>query len=146
MSLLVFPWDDIGYPTEMDVIEHAHVTTHPYSGGYSSSRPDGTKIQKSITMRWNAMTSAEWLELVEFWRSVGGPANAFYYEFIEIYGSPGYGGYGGLEPLDGFDADQDAGYGDGPIFTVRFVEANLPQRYRSGFNIWSVEATVREVA
>lgn len=146
MTLLVFPWDDIGKPSELEVIEHSNIVSHKYSGGYSSTRPDGTRIQKSIYVKWPAMTPAEWLAFIEFWRSVGGAANAFNFEFIELYGSPGYGGYGGIEPYDGFDADLDTGYGDGPILTVRFTNPDQPQRHRTGFNLWEVETTVREVA
>ena len=105
-------------------------------------------MQKAFGMVWHVMTAPEWLALVEFWRSVYGSADAFYWEFpVELYGSPGYGGYGGLEPDDGFDADQDVGYGAGPIFTVKFVGNELPQKYRTTVpGRWRVETTIREVA
>lgn len=147
MTLMTWPWDDIGYPGEMDVTDICHTIEHTYSG-YSASRPGSTKMQKAFSMVWPIMNTDQWLALIEFWRSVYGSANAFYWEFpVTLYGSPGYGGYGGLEPPDGFDADIDVGYGSGPIFTVKFVGNELPQRYRGNSpGYWKVEATVREVA
>lgn len=147
MALLTWSWDDIGYPDELDPTDICHTIEHPYVG-YSASRPGSTKMQKAFAMVWYRMQSDKWLALIEFWRSVHGSANAFYWEFpLELYGSPGYGGYGGLEPDDGFDADQDTGYGSGPIFTTRFVGNELPQRFRAGGpGRWRVEATLREVA
>jgi hypothetical protein len=148
MALSTFPWDEVGEANEMEIEEISHVIDHPYGGGYSASRPAATKMQKAILTKWEAMTTAQWLALVGFWRSVYGPANAFYLHFpFELYGSPGYGGYGGLEPDDGFDADQDVGFGSGPVFTVKFVGNRLPQKYRTRFpGRWQVEATFREVA
>lgn len=147
MTLSTFPWDDIGYPQDLEVTDFCHTIEHDYDG-YSASRPGASKMQKAFKMTWDGMTGAQWIALVEHWRSVFGSANAFYYQFpIELYGSPGYGGYGGLEPPDGFDADADVGYGTGPIFTVKYVGKQLPQKYKTGTpGRWHVEATVREVA
>ena len=94
------------------------------------------------------MTAAKWLNLVEFWRSVYGSANAFYFEFpMELYGSPSYGGLNIGEPDDGFDTDEEVYYGCGAVFTVRFSEDNLPQRYNSLFpGLWAVRVPITEVA
>lgn len=147
MALLTFPWDDVGMANIMEITESCSTVTHSYSG-YSATRSMSQKMQKIFTITWVAMTSVQWLKFIEFWRSVYGNANAFYWEFpYELYGSPGYGGYGGLEPGDGFDADDFVGAGDGPIMTVRFVGSDLPQkRLRNMPGYWEVKATFREVA
>lgn len=146
MSLLTFPWDDVGDGSGMQIVEICHTISHAYTG-YSATRVASTKMQKAFTINWTARTPAQWLAFVEFWRSVYGNAHAFYWEFpAELYGSPGYGGYGGLEPDDGFDADDFVGAGDGPIFTVRFDQPELPQKYLTGFNRWDWDATFREVS
>ena len=147
MALLTFPWDDVGMANEMEVTEYCHTLRHSYSGGYAATAPDGTRIQKLFSITWLFMTPAQWLALVEFWRSVGGSSNAFYIEFpVELYGSPGYGGYGSIEPDDGFDADLDTGFGGGPAFTVRFNEDSMSQKYTKGFQRWSVQVSFMEVA
>lgn len=146
MALLSFPWDLIGYPTDLEITDICNSISHPYNG-YSASRATSGKIQKLFAHTW-IVTTDQWIAFVEFWRSVYGNVNAFYYQFpVELYGSPGYGGYGGTEPPDGFDADQPVGYGEGPILTVRFAEKQLPQKYRTNFpGTWSVQASMREVA
>lgn len=143
--MLVFPWDDIGYPTVLNPSDVGHKIEHPYAG-YYAVRPGAAKIQKAFEMAWEKRTTAQWLAFVEFWRSVF--ADAFYFEFpAALYGSPGYGGYGGVEPPDGFDADYDTGFGGGPSFIAVFVGDTLPQEWQSGGpGRWGWRATVREFA
>lgn len=147
MTLPTWSWDDIGYPDDLKVTEICSEVSHPYSG-YVATRPDGNRIQKAFHLMWERMPSDRWLNLVEFWRLVKQSSGIFYWEFpLQLYGSPGYGGYGGLEPDDGFDADIDAGFGAGPTFTTLFVGAELPQHFRQGGpGRWHVEATLREFA
>jgi hypothetical protein len=148
MALSTWNWDDFGRPISMDPTDICHTISHQYGGGYDASRPAATKMQKAFAFGWNNMSTAQWLAFVEFWRSVRGNANAFYWPFpIELYGAPGYGGYGGLEPSDGFDADIEVGYGEGPIFTTKFISPELPQKWKSRtYNRWIVSTAVREVA
>lgn len=145
---LTWNWDDVGRFADINPTDICHTIEHPYGGGYCASRPENSKMQKEFEISMLAMTSAEWLNLVEFWRSVKGNGDAFYFQFpIEIYGSPGYGGYGGLEPSDGFDADQAVGYGEGPILTVRFVGNKLHQKQHSEIPFhWQANFILREVA
>jgi len=123
-------------------------------------------MQKKFKITWETMSPSEWLNLVEFWRSVHGDVDAFYWEFpIELFGSAGwdgfnpivfgqaefgeatFGNYGIYEPEDGFDADDTgSGYGDGPVFLAWFDEPNLPQRYLTGYKRWRVQTTIAEVA
>ncbi len=147
MALLMWNWDDFSYYYQIDIDEICHTIEHPYGGGYAASRPEASKMQKCFYVDMLAMNPAQWLNFVVFWRAVHGNADAWYFQIpYEIYGSPGYGGYGGLEPADGFDADQAVGYGEGPIFTCQFVGKKLPQKYRSDRpNHWRVTATIREV-
>lgn len=163
---LSWNWDDYGYYAELSIEEICHTIEHPYGGGYDASRPEASKMQKEFHVDFTAMTSQQWINLIEFWRSVHGNADAFYFQFpTELYGSPGfggfpftfgsillsgssgYGGYGGMEPPDGFDADQESGYGEGPIFTVKFVGNRLPQNYKSDLpGYWAANVILREVA
>ena len=140
-------WDDIGYPQEIQIEEICHTISHPYGGGYAASRPASQKMQKLFTMIWPALPAANWLNLIEFWRSVYGSANAFFFEFpVALYGSPSYGGYNIGDPADGFDTDSPVYYGCGPVFTVRFAEDRLPQKvnaYHPGK--WAVQAKILEV-
>lgn len=166
MALLSWNWDDFGYDYQIDIDEICHTIEHPYGGGYAATRPEASKMQKAFMIDMLVMSSQQWINFVEFWRAVHGSADAFYFQFpSELYGSPGfggfpftfgsillsgssgYGGYGGMEPPDGFDADQESGYGEGPILTCKFVGNRLPQKYRSDMpNHWRVTAVVREVA
>lgn len=146
--MYTWSWDDIGYPQELEVEEISHVITHGYGGGYSATRPAAKKMQKLFRPYWPAMTSAQWLNLVEFWRSVYGGADAFYWEFPEsLYGVPGYGGENIGEPADGFDTDVIVGYGEPAIFTVRFAEDRLLQTASAKRpDHWSVRVAIVEVA
>lgn len=143
-----FSWDDAGMANDIEVEDICHTVKHQYGGGYNASRAGATKMQKRFKVTWEFMTGAQWLYLVEFWRNQFGSANAFYWEFPNgVYGSPGYGGYGGLEPDDGFDADIDTGFGGGPAFTVKFEENSLVQKYIPGTaNRWRVQVSLLEVA
>lgn len=144
---LTWNWADVGLSAEIKVTEICHTIEHQYGGGYCASRPEADKMQKEFDINMLVMTTAQWLALVEFWRSVHGNADAFYFQFpIELYGSPGYGGYGGLEPADGFDADAAVGYGEGPIFLARFVDRQMPQSHLLSFNKWTAQFKIREVA
>lgn len=149
MALDYFPWDEVGDGSQMEVVDTAHERV-------------GGKIQLNLKISWRAMPPSQWLALREFWRSCGGGVDnpdafgggyvatrvkAFYFEFpVTLYGSPGYGGYGGLEPADGFDADAAAGYGSGPVFTMFFLGRTLKQSYLTGYNRWQVTVNLREVA
>lgn len=141
-------WTDINYPFEIQIEEVAHVLFHGYSGGYSATRPAAQKMQKVFKLYWQAMTKASWLNLVEFWRSVYGGANAFYFEFPEsLYGVASYGGENIGDPDDGFDTDLIVGYGEPAIFTCRFADERLIQKINARFpNHLNVRATIVEVA
>jgi len=147
MSLLSWDWDDIGYPQEIDITEVCHTLRHEYGGGYAATRPASQKMQKMFNLIYPGMDSANWLNLVEFWRSVYGSANAFYFEFpLGLYGTPAWGGETIGDPADGFDTDQDVGFGSGAIFTVRFAEDTLPQKYNSFHpGLWAVSFSLLEV-
>ena len=140
-------WDDIGYPQEIQIEEICHTISHAYGGGYAASRPASQKMQKLFTLTWPAMTAAQCLNLIEFWRSVYGSADAFFWEFpVSLYGAPAYGGLNIGDPADGFDTDQEVGYGDPAWFTVRFAEDRLPQKVNAHFpGKWAVQAKILEV-
>lgn len=164
MALLTFPWDDIGQPSSMSIDDICHTRSDPFGGGYSASITQGGRMQKIFRIVWPSMEPAEWIELLSFWRSVHGNADAFYFQIpTTIFGSPGWGGFnqaifgeavfgeatftsaGSFDPDDGFDADQEVGFGDGPIHTCKFVDQSLPQQYLTGFSRWRVETSIREV-
>jgi hypothetical protein len=143
----VFPWDSIELPNGMEITEFSHTVKHNYQG-YSVSRATTTKVQKQFTLTWNAIDSASWLKVVEFWRLVHGNADAFYFQFpVGIYGVSGYGGEATTDDLPyGFESEYDFGYGSGAVFLVTFVEDNLKQKWvPSGVNRWKMQITVREV-
>ena len=144
---LQWDWDDIEYPREIEITEICHTISHKYGGGYAASRPASQKMQKHFKLVFPAISSTSWLNLIEFWRSVYGSANAFFWEFpVALYGSPAYGGYFIGDPPDGFDTDQEVYYGCGPVFTVRFAEDRLPQRvhaYHPGK--WNITVPLLEV-
>ena len=146
MTIKTFPHDDIGNPSYVYPTDICHSHSDDFGGGYQASRLESGKMQKLFDVVWPQMSSAQWLALVVFWRSVGN-AKAFYWQFpVGIYGSPGFGGYGGLEPEDGFDADQPVGAGEGPIFTAKFVDPKLPQRFETGMQYFYVKTQIREIA
>lgn len=140
-------WDDIGYPNSLDVRDICHTIRHGYGGGYAASRPAAQKMQKYFVLTYTTMPSANWLNLIEFWRSVYGSANAFYFEFpVSLYGSPSYGGLNIGDPADGFDTDQEVYYGCGPVFTVRFAENELLQKADARYpGRWQVVVPMFEV-
>jgi hypothetical protein len=141
-------WDDINKPFEIQIEEVAHVLSHGYGGGYSATRPAAQKMQKVFKLYWQAMTAASWLNLVEFWRSVYGGSDAFYFEYPEeLYSVPGYGGSNVGDPEDGFDTDLIVGYGEPAIFTCRFADERLVQKVNARFpSHYNVRCTIVEVA
>ena len=164
MTIQTFSWDDVGMANAIEVTEVCHSIRHSYAA-YSAARKTSGRIQKQFKVTWSSMSPSEWLALIEFWRSVRN-VEAFYWEFpIELFGSPGWGGYGpavygtavygtdlygaygAFDPDDGFDAENDGvGFGDGPVFLAWFMEPTLPQRYRTGFQRWQVTANIGEFA
>jgi hypothetical protein len=148
MAIKVFPWSDVGQVSQegFQVTEIAHTVKHAYGGGYHASRAEATKIQKEMRVTWSAMTSAQWLALVRFWRSVNGDAEAFHFEYpVAVVGWDDV-----ADPDDGFDLElDDSTTGTKPVFLVNFTEPTLPQAYRSEINEDSgfrfrVSITVRE--
>ena len=139
-------WTDIGMASNIKVVEQGVKITHPYGKGYRSSRSGTSRILKDFVLIYDAATNAQWLKLVEFWRSQFG--TAFYWEYpVEIYGAGGYGGYAGIVPDDGFTAVIDTGAGGGPSFLVEFEGDSLPQRYQSDLpGHWTYEFTLLEVS
>ena len=142
-----FPWASVGYPNGLEVIETAGTIRHEYPG-YTATRARHTRMQKRFALKWTAMTSAQWLSLVKFWRSQYGGAGAFYFEVpLALYGAGSYGGVDGAEPADGFDAELAWGYGSGPTFLVRFDTDEMPQRYLTDFpEYWETSVGMIEVA
>lgn len=148
MTILTFSWDDVGMADDITVTEICHTARTDYGAGYQATRAKATKMQKQFEIVWKYMRPEKWLNLVEFWRSVYGSANAFYWEFpIEMYDVGAFGGDDmGVEDPGGWDSEGDGmGFGAGPVFLVRFVEDSLPQKYRH-YNFWVVTAVLREVA
>jgi hypothetical protein len=148
VALQTFDWSAYGKPNSFKITDICHTISHQYGGGYDATRPEGSKIQKAFEFEWVHLSTAQMLNFIEFWRSVKGNATAFYFPVpYAFYGSPGYGGYGGIEPVDGFDADDIAGYGEGPIFIAKFVDSKQPQSWRTDtINKWSIKTAIREVA
>jgi hypothetical protein len=145
---VTWSWDDIGYPFALEIEEISHVISHGYGGGYMATRPASQKMQKLFKCHWPAMASANWLKLVEFWRSVYGGSDAFYWEFpMALYGVPSYGGENIGEPDDGFDTDLLVGYGEPAIFTCRFAESRLPQKVTARHpGYYDIRVSIVEVA
>jgi len=141
-------WDDIGYPAEITIEEISHSISHGYGGGYAASRAAAQKMQKLFTLVYPAMPTANWLNLLDFWRAVYGASDAFYWEFpITLYGSPSYGGLNIGDPSDGFDTDQEVYYGCGAVFTCRFAESKLMQKVTARHpGRWLVNIPILEVA
>jgi hypothetical protein len=148
MTISTWSWDDIGYPQKIDIIEKCHTINHAYGGGYAASRAGSHKMQKLFTLTYPGMPKANWVNLIEFWRSVYGSADAFYWEYPEgIYGSPSYGGEVIGDPNDGFDTDYEVGFGCGPVFTCRFAENDLIQEWSAIFpEIFAIKVSIFEVA
>ncbi len=125
-----FSWDDCGLPNAIEVEDICHTVRHGYGKGYDSTRAGSTKMQKRFKITWESMTvPSGWL-----WLSSGGSVRIgqcllLGVSLMAFTASPGYGGYGGLEPDDGFDADYDTGFGGGPAFTVKFEDDSLIQKY-----------------
>lgn len=146
MTIYTFPWDDIGIPNDIQVSEVCHTARTDYGAPYQATRALATKIQKKIDIYWTAMKFEEWLALIEFWRSVYGSANAFNWEFpLEMYDVGAFGGDDmGIEDPGGWDSEGDGiGFGSGPVFLVRFLDDELPQKYQY-VDRWIVNTTVLE--
>jgi len=93
------------------------------------------------------MTFEQWLALVEFWRSVNGSANGFYWEFpLEMYDVGAFGGDDmGEEDPGGWDSEGEGmGFGAGPVFLVQFLDDRLPQKYKH-VDRWIVNTTILEI-
>lgn len=147
MTILTFPWNDIGEAGDIDIIEICNTIRTPYTAGYSPSRPATTRIVKQFDVTWNRMRTFNWLYFVEFWRSVHGDADAFYFEFpIEMYDVGAFGGDDmGTEDPGGWDSEGDGmGFGAGPVFLVQFSSPKLPQKYRH-HNYWRMTAGFLEI-
>ncbi len=139
MAIKLFPWDTIGDPSKLDITEIAHTVKHPYGGGYHASRKEGTKMQKQIKIGWDAMAETRWLAFMTFWRSVGGDAEAFHFEYpITVDGwDIGLNPSAALaDPGDGFDLELDDSTvsGDSPIFLVNFTTDNVDQSLLKNVN------------
>jgi len=148
MTILTFSWNDVGMANDITVTEICHTARTGYAAGYQATRAQATKMQKQFNVFWTAMKFEEWLNLVEFWRSVYGSANAFYWEFpLEMYDVGAFGGDDmGEEDPGGWDSEGDGmGFGAGPVFLVRFLNDELPQKYKH-VGRWIVSAVLAEVA
>lgn len=148
MTILTFSWDDVGMANEITVTEICHTARTGYVAGYQATRVQSTKMQKQFNVAWTAMKFEQWLKLVEFWRSVYGSANAFYWEFpLEMYDVGAFGGDDmGEEDPGGWDSEGNGmGFGAGPVFLVRFADDKLPQKYKH-VDRWVVNAVLLEVA
>lgn len=133
MTIPTFSWDNVGMADAIVVTEICNTVRTPYTAGYSASRPRTTKIVKRFDVTWNRLRTLNWLNFVEFWRSVYGDADAFYWEYpMEMYGVGAFGGDDmGTEDPGGWDSEGDGmGFGAGPVFLVQFVGPKLPQKYR----------------
>ena len=148
MTILTFPWDDISMANGISVTEICHTARTSYKGGYDSTRVRATKMQKQFEPSWAAMEPVHWLNFIEFWRSVYGSANAFYWEFPRaLYDVAGFGGDNvGIEDPGGWDTEGEGmGFGAGPVFLVRFAEDLIVQKYLKQYARWSLSAKIREV-
>jgi len=135
-------------PSGIEVTEKCHTARSNYSAGYQATRARATKMQKQFKITWRLMKTENWLVLVEFWRSVYGSADAFYWEFpIEMYDVGAFGGDDmGEEDPGGWDSEGDGmGFGSGPVFLVRFEEDTMVQKHIGPY-YWNVVVTVTEVA
>lgn len=148
MPILTFPWDNVGACSGLDVTEKCHTLRTEYSAGYIATRAKATKMPKAFGVTWRFMRFEEWLALVEFWRSVHGSADAFYFEFpIAMYDVGAFGGDDlGEEDPGGWDSEGDGiGFGSGPVFLVRFAEDTMLQKHKKPF-YWGVKIILEEVA
>lgn len=149
MAIETFPWDTIGYPTDIKVRDKANVLSSKFHGAYRQTRGKNTRKIKLFETIWDSMTAGQWLALIAFFRTMGGGAEAFYWQYpVEIgYGYPGYGQPNVEESAAGFDTIIEVGYGESPIFLVRFAEETeeeLKQEYVP-LNRWKVAATFEQV-
>ena len=148
MTISTFSWNDVGMADDIDVTEICHTARTDYGAGYQATRAQATKMRKQFQVTWKYMRPAQWLALIEFWRSVYGSANAFYWEYpMEMYSVGAWGGDdAGTEDPGGWDSEGDGmGFGAGSVFLVRFADDKLPQKYKH-YNYWVVTATFLEVA
>ena len=141
MAYETFPIETVGYPSRMRVKDLAPVYSTPYEG-YEQTGMAVTRIRKEFEVTYERMESDQWIALVEFYHTVHGGADAFYWQFpIGVYGSEsgyGMGGYG----EGGYG---EGGYGEGPVFLVRFVGDELEQEYSTEYDRWAVRTVLREV-
>lgn len=145
MSILTFPWDDVGACSGIEPYDRCFTIKDKYIG-YIASRPATTRKVKGFKVHHKMMTTEQWLALVEFWRKVG-DHDAFYWEFpIALYGVAGYGGDNlGEEDFGGWDTEGDGmGFGAGPVFLVQFETDILYQKHIKPF-YWGVSYVVVEV-
>lgn len=152
MTIKFFPWETIGQINELDIQDISHTVKHPYGAGYHASRPEGTKMQKEFKLVWWAMSEAQWLALVRFWRSVVGDAEAFHFEYPIVVDDWDLGNSSFSDPpTDGFDLELDDSSvsGDKPIFLVNFTGNKLQQTLRKDIlpeRKFTVTTSVREVS
>jgi hypothetical protein len=146
MTILTFPWDDVGPCSGLEPSDICNTLDDGYTG-YTATRPETTRMTKGFKITHRMMLTAQWLALIEFWRSVHGTADAFYWQFpIAMYDVAGFGGDNmGIEDLGGWDTEGDGmGFGTGPVFLARFKGNVLNQKHIKPF-YWGVSYVVEEI-
>jgi hypothetical protein len=141
-----FPWDDIGEPSKVDMVDHCDTIATPYpNSGYNATRLVHTRKLKMFRMDWEWMEPSELLSLVDFWRGHGS-ASAFYWQYPwTLFGVSGFGGPVGYDSGDGFESDVEFGYGMGVVFTTRFLENSLDEPHSHGGQYYGSSVIIEEV-
>ncbi len=140
-------WDSIDAPSGIKVIPVTSTIITPSEAGYDTCRPRWTRNRMKIVLEWSGsegmMSPASFNALLEFFWNRRGPALPFYFQVpVGLYGSPdGYSGEADPSGLDPFDTEVDVGYGEGPVYLVRFTQEELPFRFLFP-NHWYTESPV----
>lgn len=133
-------------PSGINVVDRVYGLASEFEGGYKQTRKETNRVTKRFEPFWNVtLDPDQWFAFLVFFRARG-TWDAWHWTFpLEMYGLPGYGGFSqAVDDGSGYGQSKTpAGYGEGPVLLVRFVEQEFRQEYSTEFRKWSV-ATVLE--
>lgn len=135
MSYETWDWTDIEPPSALKIAPVTSTVVTSSEAGYDTTRPRWTRNRMKIVLEWSGtegmMGPASFSALLDFFWRQRGQALPFYFQLpIGLYGFPGaYGGVAEPAGTDPFDSELEVGFGQGPIWLVRFTQDELPFKF-----------------
>ncbi len=146
-DLETWDWSVIEPPSALKLVPVTSTVVASSEAGYDATRPRWTRNRMKVLMEWSEaegwMGPASFDALLNFFWSQKGQARPFYFQLpVGLYGyPPPYGG--GVEPGGSgpFNSELEVGFGEGPVWIVRFTQDELPLKHLFP-NRWCTENAV----